>query len=347
MLKKGYKVIIFLTIGFIFVISALALQFYHFLYNPLPVSKNGHVFVLAAGTSIPKMVEQLSKEGVLPYPTWFLIWLRYEGFCNGKRFQAGEYLIKSGTTPLEFIKQLEEGRVIQHALTVIPGWSFDRLMLEINQAAKLKHTLIGLSAAEIMEKLGHPGEHPEGRFFPETYYFTAGTSDVAVLQRAYNLLQSTLATLWNKRSEILPIKSAYEALILASIIEKESDFTEEYAEIAGVYIRRLQKNMPLQADPTVIYGLGKDFTGILTIALLKNPTPYNTYQRLGLPPTPISLPGAKALEAAVSPKTGETLYFVAKGNGKGHIFSKTLAEHNSAVIQYRDQLNKKKLLGAQ
>lgn len=236
MLKKGYKLIIFLTIAFIFLAS---LQFYQFLHRPLPVSKNGHVFVLAPGMPISKMVEQLSEEGVLLYPTWFLIWLRYEGIYNSKRFQAGEYLIKPGTTPIELINQLEEGRVIQHALTVIPGWNFDRLMAEINEAPKLKHTLRGLSSAEIMEKLGHVGEHPEGRFFPETYYFTAGTPDIAVLQRAYNLLQAKLTACWNKRSETLPLKSPYEALILASIIEKESDFIEEYAEISGVYVRRL------------------------------------------------------------------------------------------------------------
>ncbi len=346
MLKKRYKVIILLTITFSFTIFILGFQFFRFLHSPLPVKSGGHVFVFSQGASVHKMVKQLSEEGVLQSPTWFLIWIRYEGFLNNKRFQAGEYLIKPGTTPVELINQLQEGRVIQHALTVIPGWNFDRLMAEIHQSPKLKHTLVGLTAAEIMTKLGFPGVHPEGHFFPETYYFTAGTTDVILLQRAYNLLQKKLSLLWSKRAkEILPLKSPYEALILASIIEKESNLIEEYTEIAGVYIRRLQKNMPLQADPTVIYGLGKSFTGELTIALLKSPTPYNTYQRLGLPPTPIALPGEKALEAAMYPKPGETLYFVAKAGGKGHVFSKTLKEHHSAVIQYRNYY-KKKLLGS-
>jgi UPF0755 protein len=332
MMKALLRFIMISGMVLILLLGLAGLQFYYFTRSSMSVG-NGYVLVILPGTSVQKIAEQLSKDGVIR-STWnFLFWVKWQQAWT--ELKAGEYLIKPGTTPTELIQQLRDGKVIQHALTIVPGWNFQRLMEVVNQEPKLSHTLQGLKPEDIMVKLGHAGEHPEGRFFADTYYFPAGTSDVAFLKRAYNILQEKLNTVWNQRAQDLPIKSAYEALILASIIEKESSFVEEYNEISGVYSRRLLKSMPLQADPTVIYGAGKEVGAPITKEMLKTETPYNTYQIAGLPPTPIAFPSLKALEAAVHPKEGETLYFVANVDGKGHVFSKTLEEHQVAVTRYR------------
>ncbi len=337
MIKKRckYGLIIGLLLGII--ASVFCFQFYKFSKRPFSIPDSGHVLVIPPGTSVQKISHQLSAAGLMRSSHWFLLYIRIHGAWN--TLKAGEYFIKPGTTLRGLIDQLQAGRVIQHALTIVPGWNFEQLLLAINDDPHITHTLLGLTTEEIMARLNHPGEHPEGRFFPETYYFPAGTTDIAFLQRAYGLLQIKLASVWDKHYPSLPLQSAYEALILASIIEKESSEADEYAEIAGVYIRRLEKKMPLQADPTVIYGIGKSFLGKLNTTQLKKITPYNTYQKIGLPPTPIALPSLKALEASVNPKAGQALYFVAKANGKGHVFSNTLQEHNVAVIQYRKSLS--------
>lgn len=333
MMKRLYNFIIILFLVFFIFFSIVGIQFYHFITAPLPVSENGYVLVIPPGTPVQKIAEILHQDGVVEYPSWLMFRIRWRGAWT--QLKAGEYLIKSGTTVDEFIEQVREGRVIQYALTLVEGWNFEQVMNAIKAAPKLKQTLTDLSKEDIMMKIGHPGEHPEGRFFPDTYYFPAGTTDVAFLQRAYTQLHERLSKAWEKRSETLSLKSSYEVLILASIIEKESNLIDEYPEIAGVYMRRLKINMPLQADPTVVYGMGPGFTGSITSEMLKNPTPYNTYQKTGLPPTPIAMPSQKALDAAVNPKAGDSLYFVAKVEGKGHIFSKTYEEHQAAVLQYR------------
>ncbi len=313
----------------------ISLHYYFFLQNPLRVGKSGYILTIAPGSSVRSIAEKLSHDSVVEVALWFMLTVRMEGVWS--ELKAGEYLIKAGTLPKELIQQLKSGRVIQHALTIVPGWTFERLMMEINQCSALKHTLLDTAPAEIMGKLGFAGEHPEGQFFPETYYFTAGTADYIFLQRAHHLLQKKLQSAWDQKTPALPLKSPYEVLILASIIEKESSHPEEYADISGVFLRRLAKKMPLQADPTVIYGIGNQYKGIITSEMLTRSTPYNTYQKLGLPPTPIALPGEKALLAATRPNTGEYLYFVARKEGKGHVFSKTLPEHQKAVNEYRDR----------
>jgi len=342
-MKQLFKFLVYSIITLSIIFSVLGYQYYSFLHKPLKISENGLVFTIPIGTSVYKIGRNLVAAGVLKSSTKFLVSVYLKG--DAHKLKAGEYLIKPGTTALDLINQLRDGKVIQYALTIVPGWTFERLMLEINQSPKIQQSLTGLTAAEIMAKLGHPTEHPEGQFFPETYYYTAGTTDVAILKRAYNSLQQKLVSLWNNQklkqasssslSASSPLKSAYDALILASIIEKESSVIDEYRDIAGVYTRRLIKNMPLQADPTVIYGAGKDYKGSITSEMLVNLNPYNTYQKLGLPPTPIALPSARALEAALNPKEDDTFYFVAKPDGKGHIFTKNLADHNTAVAQYR------------
>ncbi|HXH55413.1 MAG TPA: endolytic transglycosylase MltG [Gammaproteobacteria bacterium] len=340
-MKKLFKFLVFSIIILSIFAATVGYQYHDFLRRPLAVSKEGTVFVIPMGTPVYKIANNLAEAGVLKSSSLFLL----SAYTNGcwDKLKAGEYLIKPGSTPVDLINQLRDGKVIQYALTIVPGWTFERLMLEITCAPKIQQSLTGLSPAEIMAKLGHAAEHPEGRFFPETYYYPAGITDIAILQRAYRDLQTKLSLLWNAKKRDSILKSAYNALILASIIEKESSVVDEYRDIAGVYTRRLAKNMPLQADPTVIYGAGKTYDGLkynsnITREMLTQQNPYNTYLKVGLPPTPIALPSAKALEAALDPKAGETLYFVAKPDGKGHVFTENLTDHNSAVAEYRKRL---------
>ena len=214
------------------------------------------------------------------------------------------------------------------------GWNFKQVLAAVSGHEALKHTLKGLTDGEIMARLGHPGEHPEGRFYPDTYKFPRGTTDAAFLERAYQSMSRLLAEEWGKRDPDLPLKTPYEALILASIVEKETGVADERSEIAGVFVRRLRKGMKLQTDPTVIYGMGDNFKGNIRRRDLKQDTPYNTYVHTGLPPTPISMPGSAAIRAVLHPAPGKSLYFVARGDGS-HYFSKSLAEHNRAVRKFQ------------
>jgi UPF0755 protein len=227
------------------------------------------------------------------------------------------------------------GTVVQYQVTAIEGWTFRQFVDALATHPKLTHTLDDTSDADIMAALGHPEQHPEGRFFPDTYAFTKGTTDVAVLARAHAAMAQRLAAVWSGRDADLPISEPAQALTLASIIEKETARDDERRRIAGVFVRRLRRGMRLQTDPTVIYGLGEAFDGNLTRRDLRSDTPYNTYTRGGLPPTPIALPGQASLEAAVHPLEGDSLYFVATGEPDGsHYFSATLAEHQQAVNRY-------------
>jgi UPF0755 protein len=306
-----------------------------FLDSPLAVPDAGVEFTIPAGQSIRDITRRLQKQGILRSALYLQAYARSEGLAY--RIKAGEYLLKPGTTPRTLLEQWVAGRVIQYPLTIVEGWTFRRMLEAVAGHPKLQHTLTGLDNAAIMARLGYPGQHPEGRFFPDTYYFPAGTSDVDLLKRAYTTLERRLQETWEKRSSGLPLKTPYEALILASIVEKETALPNERQEIAGVFVRRLQKGMLLQTDPTVIYGLGDRFDGNLHKQDLLADTPYNTYTRPGLPPTPIALPGAASIAAAVDPAKGDTLYFVATGEGR-HVFSRTLEEHNRWVHRY--QLNK-------
>lgn len=315
-------------------IGYYATEFHQFFHKTaLNVNEQGYVLLVTPGMSVQKIADTLAKDKVLDNPTWFVWWIGIKN-THGK-LKAGEYLVKQGDTPNDLMNLLISGKVIQHAFTIVEGWNFEQLLEAIAQEPHLTHTLMGLTPAEIMQKLGYDKVHPEGRFFPETYYFPLNTSDVAFLRRAYQALALHLDKAWDTRLPNLHLQSPEEALVLASIIEKESSVIDEYTDIAGVYIRRLARKMPLQADPTVIYGAGKNYTGKITASMLKQPTPYNTYVNPGLPPTPIAMPSGRAIYAATHPKEGDALYFVAKADGKGHVFSKTLSEHTTAVGQYR------------
>lgn len=246
-------------------------------------------------------------------------------------YRAGEYRLEYGLKPRALLRKLAAGSVVQHRLTLVEGWTFRQVMVALGNEAGLAHRFDAANPSTWPEQLAELGiGEPEGWFLPETYSYTLGDSDLDILARAHRAMRDALALAWASRDEGLPLETPYELLILASIIEKETGVEEERARIAGVFIRRLQKGMKLQTDPTVIYGLGESFDGDIRRKDLRADTPYNTYTRHGLPPTPIAMPGRASLLAAAHPAAGEALYFVADGKG-GHTFSKTLEEHQAAV----------------
>ena len=299
---------------------------------PLAADGSG-VIEVPAGTSFAGVARQLAERGLVDQPWLLRLYARWKGLAG--RIQAGEYAIDPDTTAAGLIRRMVDGEVVQYPLTIIEGWRFDELLAAVQAHPAVKRTLeAGATEAEIMAAIGRESIPAEGRFLPETYHFPRGTSDVDILRRANRELEAVLADAWQDRAPALPINSPDEALILASIIEKETGLAEERRRIAGVFSRRLERGMRLQTDPTVIYGLGEAFDGDLRRVHLRTDTPYNTYTRHGLPPTPIALPGAAAIRAAVDPADGDSLYFVSRGDGS-HVFSATLEAHNAAVRRYQ------------
>jgi len=302
---------------------------------PMPLLDHEIVIDVSMGTSFNQIVGKLRAQGATEAPREYWRLLAMElGVLRTLR--AGEYLLEPGMTPRELLGRMAKGKVIHHQFTIVEGWSFRDLRLALTQAEKLKQTVAGLSDEDLMAQVGKPGQHPEGRFLPETYSFVRGQSDLDVLKRAFTAMDEQLLKAWNDRAPDSPLETPEQLLILASIVEKETGRASDRGPIAGVFARRLKIGMRLQTDPTVIYGLGSSFNGNLTRRHLETDTPYNSYTRAGLPPTPIALPGVAALAAAANPAAGDALYFVAKGNGESH-FSATLAEHNEAVRRYQLQ----------
>ena len=294
---------------------------------------------LQRGAPVGSVVNQLQQKQLLQYPSYFMIWVRLNGVA--KRLQAGEYTVQPGQTLAELIDDMVNGRVRHYAFTLVEGWTFSDVMRAIQRDPILVRTLDDLDADAIMSKLGHEGEHPEGRFYPDTYFIHRQTTDAELLQRAYQQMAQRLRVLWAGRDPGLPFDTPYQTLILASIVEKESAVAEERPLIAGVFINRLHKGMRLQTDPTVIYGLGDSYDGDIRFRDLRKDTPYNTYTRSGLPPTPIAMPGLGSLTAVMHPQQTDYLYFVAYGDGSGrHLFSSTLDEHEKAVEHYQRKRKK-------
>lgn len=315
------------------VISALgALQYFKQWYTePMALPKEGLEYPLKPGSNLSAATAELAARGILKHPQVLTLYARYSGQAQ---VHAGDYRLAPGTTPRQLMKMLNTGNVITYAITFIEGWTFDQAVRALAEAERVDSQLAGQSQQAQLALLDLPLEHPEGWFFPDTYHYTGGTTDVAILQRAYHKMRTTLDELWPERDANLPYKSPYEALIMASIVERETGAPWERRKIAGVFVRRLQQNMRLQTDPTVIYGMGSRYSGKITRADLTRATPYNTYTIHGLPPTPIALPGAEAVYASMHPEPGAELYFVAKGDGT-HVFSETLEAHNEAVRQYQ------------
>jgi UPF0755 protein len=289
-------------------------------------------YTVAPGASVGAIVRDLAEADILTGPEYLIIAARLSGQAG--RIQAGEYALIPGQTPRRLIERMVLGRVVQHRLTLIEGWTFEATRTALATHPKVKHTLGEVGRAAVMAILGADPKDPEGRFYPDTYRFPAGTADLAILRMAARRMNEQLARAWAGRDAGLPYRTPDEALVMASIIEKETAVAAERAAIAGVFVRRLRRGMPLQTDPSVIYALGPAFDGDLRRSHLAVDSPYNTYRHKGLPPTPIAMPGAASLYAALHPGDGEALYFVAKGDGHHH-FSATLEEHSRAVAVYQ------------
>ena len=301
------------------------------LEQPLHVSQE-RLLDVPTGTTPNRMFYRMESDGVLEDAFWLRLYWRFN--MAGVPLHTGEYRMTPGMSVRDLFEVWRRGDVVQYTLTLVEGWNFRQVRAALAKHEKIKKTLDGLSDAEVMDKLGHPGVFPEGRFFPDTYRFVRGMTDVEFLQQAYARLEEVLAKEWAERSSDVPYRDPYQALIMASLVEKETGVPQERGQIAGVFVRRMRIGMLLQTDPTVIYGMGERYNGKLTRANLKEATPYNTYVISGLPPTPIALAGREAINAALNPVSGTSLYFVAKGDGS-HVFSDDLDAHNAAVREYQ------------
>jgi UPF0755 protein len=301
--------------------------------SALTVPEGGAVFEIPPGSALSVISKRLAEAGILQSPRIFRWYAQLAGHAASIR--AGEYRIDEGITPRELLQIFVSGDVQLYSFTVVEGWTFREMIEEMADHPAIEHSVTDEDWPNLLESFAANATHPEGMFLPETYRFPKATKDTEILKQAFDLLTETLEAEWAARDEGLPLKSPYEALILASIIEKETARADERPMISGVFIRRLQRGMRLQTDPTVIYGIGESFDGNLTRRHLRTDTPYNTYLRAGLPPTPIALPGRASIRAALHPAPGKELYFVATGLADGsHKFSETKEQHDAAVTEY-------------
>lgn len=300
---------------------------------PLAIPATGQSIDVARGASFKDIVRDLRNRKASQASPLYWRLLAMQMRASG-RLHAGEYALRPGMTPRDLIGDMASGKVMQRNFTIVDGWTFADLRRALAAVDTIRHDTAGIDDADIMKQLGAEGDNPEGRFLPETYAYVKGDTDSSILKRAYAAMSKTLDAAWAGRAQNLPLASPYEALILASIVEKETGRADERPRIAGVFVRRLQQHILLQTDPTVIYGMGAAYLGNIHKSDLTADTPYNTYTRVGLPPTPIALPGRAAIQAALHPAEGKELYFVARGDGS-HVFSSTLEEHNRAVACYQ------------
>ena len=312
-------------------LGASAWKLYSALEQPLNLATE-ELLEVPAGSTPTGTFNRLQADGVLEDAFWLRLYWRFN--LAGQPLHSGEYRMLPGMTAQGLIGLWQRGEVVQYSLTLVEGWNFRQVRSALSKNDKLEQTLAGLSDSEVMEKLGHGGVFPEGRFFPDTYSFVRGMSDAELLKKAYERLEEVLAKEWSRRAADLPYTQPYQALIMASLVEKETGVPQERGQIAGVFVRRMRTGMMLQTDPTVIYGLGERYNGKLTRSHLREPTPYNTYTNFGLPPTPIAMVGREAINAALNPVAGSSLYFVARGDGS-HVFSDDLDAHNAAVRDYQ------------
>lgn len=315
-------------------VLALALTASGYLYwsSRQPVLSGSDSFTINPGTGVKQVAAKLVDENVLDEPYTFILWSYVNDYTS--RIRAGEYAIPDDVSVEGLLVLFASGKVIQRSVTFIEGWTFEQFRDALYGAEKLRIETRGLDGEQVMNRLSDSGQVPEGRFFPDTYYYTAGMSDLDILARAHAAMRRILEEEWNNRDAPTILRNKDEALVLASIIEKETGRDDERRTIAAVFHNRLGKGMRLQTDPTVIYGLGDEFDGNLTRAHLDSDTPYNTYTRAGLPPTPIAMPGRASIHAALNPDASRALYFVSRGDGS-HVFSDTLEEHNRNVVKYQ------------
>jgi len=320
----------FLIIIIFIALSATGTVYYAL--SPLPVSSLPVEFTLNQGSSLTTVARQFEQQGLLENPRLFVLFARLMGRAG--KIKAGVYQLDHDVSRLELLDIITRGDVSKSQITLIEGWNFRQLRGALNASPNLKHDTLALSDSDILRRIGAAESHPEGLFFPDTYYVAAGSSDLELLKLSYRMMQQHLNEAWLSRGADLPLATPYQALILASIVEKETGTPADRQMIAGVFVNRLRIRMMLQTDPTVIYGLGEQFDGNLRRRDLLRDTPYNTYTRGGLPPTPIAMPGRDALNAALHPAKTDALYFVARGDGSSK-FSSDLDAHNRAVNQYQ------------
>lgn len=339
MAKLLKRLIAWGLIACLLVIGLLLYQLLSFQHGKINPPQEQTVFLIKSGSNIKTIAQDLTMQKIIDDPWLFILLAKLKGVET--RVRAGEYRLEAGQTPETLLETFAKGSSIQYSFTVIEGWSFRQMLAALARDPIIESRLDGKSNAEIMDLIGYPEQHPEGMFFPDTYRFPKGTSDIDFLRRAHQLMRQHLQREWGQRASDLPLKSSYEALILASIIEKETGVGFERPMISGVFIQRLKRKMRLQTDPTIIYGLGEDFDGNIRFRDLRKDTPYNTYLHAGLTPTPIALPGLDSIRAALHPAATKALYFVSKGDGTHH-FSQTLEEHNAAVRRYQLKGRKKK-----
>jgi len=314
-------------------IAALAAgAVWQWLRSPLSLAAPSVELSIEPGTNPAEVARAWVAAGVQVDARWLYQWFRWSG--QAKQIRAGSYEVHAGVTPRELLDKMVRGDQILEQLRLIEGWNWRQVRAALAAAPHLKPKTAAMTDAEIMAALNEPGITPEGRFFPDTYAYSRGVSDLTVLKRAHEAMKKRLAAAWDKRADNLPLKSAEEALILASIVEKETGTPADRSRVAAVFVNRLRIGMPLQTDPTVIYGLGESFDGNLRKRDLLADTPFNTYTRGGLPPTPIAMPGAASLAAALNPAPVKALYFVSRGDGSSE-FSEDLAAHNRAVNKYQ------------
>ncbi|MEO6563475.1 MAG: endolytic transglycosylase MltG [Nitrosospira sp.] len=300
--------------------------------KPIQLPVVPYEFSIEPGSSSRSVAKQLADAGVLRDAWSFVLLSRMMGLASS--FKAGDYEIAANTSPLQLLERITKGDINQSEIRFIEGWTFSQLRQILDEHPAIRHDTTNLSDKEILRLIGASETPAEGLFFPDTYFFARGSSDTAILRRAYHAMQNQLNTAWAERAVDLPLTDSYQALILASIVEKETGRESDRTMVAGVFVNRLRLGMLLQTDPTVIYGLGKKFDGNLRKKDLLTDQEYNTYTRGGLPPTPIAMPGLASIQAALNPAKTNALYFVAKGNGESH-FSSNLADHNRAVSRYQ------------
>jgi UPF0755 protein len=340
-------------IGVFFVLSALLAgaaayvlwqRYASFADTPVTGIEAGESLLVERGDSFPQVLRKLRAAGVRNGQDIEWQWLARQVGAAG-RLQVGEYALQPGATPRMLLVAMRDGKVIRYRFTIVEGWNIRELRAALAKATPLLQETRQLDDAALMKALGHEGQHPEGRFLPETYQYNRGDSDLEILERAYGAMAKALDQVWEDRAADLPLASKDQALVLASIVEKETGIASERPQIAGVFTRRLKLGMLLQTDPTVIYGMGSSYAGNIRRADLTTDTPYNTYTRAGLPPTPIAMPGIDALRAATRPAAGDALFFVAVGDGSGrHVFTRTLGEHQTAIRAYLQRYRQQQAL---
>ncbi|MDR4517339.1 MAG: endolytic transglycosylase MltG [Nitrosomonas sp.] len=333
---RTLKRLFIIFLSFLLVATLISGWLYHHYHRDIVLPEIPYEFSIDSGSNLKQIARKLHDAGILPDQWSFILLARYQG--KESAIKAGDYWLTENLSQIALLDYLIKGDIRQNKVMFVEGWTFSQFRTALYDHPDIRNTTADLSDAEIMQLLGANEEFAEGMFFPDTYYFVKNSTDIEILQRAYQTMQNHLQAAWLERMDSLPLKSPYEALILASIVEKETGLESDRAEIAGVFINRLRIGMRLQTDPTVIYGLGDQFDGNLRKKDLQTDHAFNTYTRGGLPPTPIAMPGLASIYAAVNPATTDALYFVAKGNGESK-FSTNLADHNRAVNKYQRRRN--------